>query len=158
MIARFLCPLFSALLCMTAAAQLDNIVKIGDGCTSGFRPIFGLSGTTRPGGTLYCGIGTSIGSALFYNCPLFLGASRTRWGNLTLPYNLAALGSPSCWLQISLDVMVFNTGSPPVHTCTINIPNNKGLIGGVLYAQWIVPLNGAPWVLTTDAYAITIDP
>ncbi|MBI5851671.1 MAG: hypothetical protein HZB39_11700 [Planctomycetes bacterium] len=152
----------ASLLCAAAPAQTDNVVSIGAGCTSGIiRPFLGITGTPRPGQTLTFTLSNNypVGTIVYRNCPLWLGASRTRWGAVILPCNLAPLGSPNCWLYESLDIEAFNTGTAPVQTCSLRIPNDRGLIGAVFHAQWLVPiLGGNPWLLTTNAYAITIEP
>ncbi len=157
-----LAVVFGAMPGATASAQTDNVVSIGTGCTSGIiRPVLGISGTPRPGQTLTFTLSNNypVGTIVYRNCPLWLGASRTRWGSVMLPYNLALLGSPNCWLSESLDIEAYNTGSVPVQTCALRIPNDRSLVGAVFHAQWLVPiLGGNPWLLTSNAYAITIEP
>jgi hypothetical protein len=64
-----------------------------------------------------------------------LGGSRTAWGSLPLPLDLAAIGMPGCRLHASLDVALPLASSAGVASWTLPIPNDPSLHGATVYVQ-----------------------
>ena len=69
---------------------------------------------------------------------LVVGLSESNWGGASLPFDLAALGLPGCWLNASAEVLV------PVRAGTTG--NDRGCayvdvprLGVTLRGQWVVP-------------------
>ena len=70
---------------------------------------------------------------------LLLGATRTSWGSITLPYHLSAIGAATCHLYTSLDAVLpaVNTGGTGL--ASVAIPNAAGLLGAPVYLQALLP-------------------
>jgi hypothetical protein len=96
---------------------------------------------------------------------LVIGKSRTTMNGLPLPYRLQdgmffpyILGGPTCDLVCSWEVC------HPLGTSSrtgINIPNDPGLLGVIVYAQvWIYVIewcnSQVDWILLTDGGMLTI--
>jgi hypothetical protein len=74
---------------------------------------------------------------------LLLGASRTSWQTLPLPFDLGALGASGCDLNVSIDASVSTaTNGAGSASQGFAIPLDPTLIGGVLYAQWALVAPG----------------
>ncbi|MCC6669892.1 MAG: hypothetical protein IT458_02440 [Planctomycetes bacterium] len=74
---------------------------------------------------------------------LLMGASRTQWGGLTLPFDLTFLGMPSCFLLASGELafgLVVQRGSA---NWGLDLPNDTGIVGFRLFQQAIVIDPGA---------------
>jgi hypothetical protein len=69
---------------------------------------------------------------------LILGSSRTTWGPFPLPLKLDFLGLSTCWLNVSVDVLLpvatFTNGSAQAN---ISIPAAQALAGLRFFAQWM---------------------
>ena len=70
---------------------------------------------------------------------LALGTSRTRWGSLPLPFDLAAIGAAGCSILASLEVLLPYAGT----TVSLAIPDTPWLVGQHLLEQAIVLDPGA---------------
>jgi hypothetical protein len=70
--------------------------------------------------------------------PLLLGASRTGWGALVLPFDVGVLGLTGCRLYASgeLSLTAINTGGSGF--APVPIPNAPSLVGARLYVQGLV--------------------
>jgi len=88
---------------------------------------------------------------------LAIGFSNTMIGSFPLPFSLAPLGAPGCFVLTSADTTVFTLTGLPV---TFGVPNDPGYIGLRLFNQGLIPdLNvGANplGLVTTDLQVITI--
>ncbi len=74
---------------------------------------------------------------------LLIGISKQSFGNLQLPYSLASLGAAGCDLLASGDMSLSTTtNSQGVASINLPFPNDKSLVGLVLYDQFAV-LDGA---------------
>lgn len=74
---------------------------------------------------------------------LLLGASSATWGTTVLPWELAPINMPGCWLTVSADLTVPATVSAGAATVAAPIPANPTLVGQNFYAQWFSVANGA---------------
>ena len=92
-----------------------------------------------PGGSAWVEVS---GLKRAYPALIFFGFSRTRFGTLPLPFNLAALKAPKNWLYTSIDlVLPVKLGQSPIGwtgSITLPIPPNPKLQGLALYAQSFV--------------------
>ncbi len=85
---------------------------------------------------------------------LFFGVSRTSWLGLPLPLDLKIIGVPSCFLNISLDALLYSGAPGALH---LNIPKNQALVGIPMNFQWL--LLGDPSgkaVVTTGGAAMVL--
>lgn len=70
---------------------------------------------------------------------LLLGASRTSWNGLALPFDLTPLGAPSCSLLAGADfVGVTTTNALGAARITLPLPNNRALIGTRFHGQFAI--------------------
>ena len=87
-----------------------------------------------------------------------LGAGDVAFGPLPLPFELALIGAPGCWLaQDSLVTLGFSSSSQGLATVGLQVPGNPALAGVPLYFQSIVVTpgaNGANLLLTNGIAAI----
>lgn len=83
---------------------------------------------------------------------LLLGLSRTAWGNLRLPLDLAAVGMPGCRLWVSLDEAAAGYGSGAA-SWTLSLPNDVSFASATFYLQALVidPLANQLGVVGSDA-------
>lgn len=95
-------------------------------------------------------IGASFNVNLTYARPstsafLFLGASNSTWLGIGLPVNLSLFGAPNCFLRVSGDVVAsIPVGATGTGGFTLSIPNDTGLVGATVFAQYFVldpPIN-----------------
>jgi Metallo-peptidase family M12B Reprolysin-like len=76
---------------------------------------------------------------------IYLGISRTRWGTIPLPLNLAVIGMHGCTLDVSLDlVLPLVTNSSGVNNLTLRVQNVPSTIGQHFYWQSGIFDAGAP--------------
>ncbi len=90
---------------------------------------------------------------------LLLGASRTTWNGLPLPFPLAVVGAPGCELLAAGDVtIVVATGGAGEAQVTLTVPPVQDLVGAELFGQWAVRAAGsnALGLLFSDGAAMTI--
>jgi len=74
----------------------------------------------------------------------FLGASRSKWGALTLPLDLKVLGAPGCLLLTSTDiVLTVPTDAVGRASVPLSVPNMSSLIGKHFYGQYLIHDPGA---------------
>lgn len=82
---------------------------------------------------------------------LMIGASRTSWGPVSLPYALGAIDAPNAELLVSPDVW-FAAPTDSDGNAFLALPLSTTLPNVTLYAQWIVKDPGAPnpggWAVT----------
>jgi len=70
---------------------------------------------------------------------MMVGFSNTSWIGFPLPLNLAILGMPACSLNVALDILLLLTTTPDgLLFVPISVPANPALVGGSLYAQFLV--------------------
>jgi len=110
----------------------------GTGCAgSAGTPSLGAESLERPwtGSVFSVGIGSlPPGSATAVS----LGASNTRWGAASLPFDLTGLGAPGCALYASAEAVMPVTNVAGTATLTLAIPNVPGLAGLTFYNQAFV--------------------
>jgi hypothetical protein len=73
----------------------------------------------------------------------FLGASRSAWGTLPLPLDLAPLGMPGCTLLASVDVSAALAKDGARARMTIGLPADRALVGRSFFTQACVLDAGA---------------
>jgi hypothetical protein len=67
---------------------------------------------------------------------MVLGASRTSWLGIPLPLPLA--NAPGCFLNVAMDATFpVVTGVGGVALLPVTIPNDRNLIGGHVYTQFV---------------------
>jgi hypothetical protein len=123
--------------------------RFGAGC-AGSAGVPQLESTSLPwvGGTLTLRL-----SNLPRQMPvaLNLGFSNSAWGALSLPFPLAGIGMPGCWLLVSPDILCSIPGTSGTTTFGIAIPNDPSLVGLSFHNQAVVLDPGAnPLGLTTS--------
>jgi hypothetical protein len=68
---------------------------------------------------------------------LGLGASRTQWGALPLPFDLTAAGAPGCSVLAAFTTTAsLATSASGTAAFSLAVPNQPTLLGRVLYLQW----------------------
>ena len=68
----------------------------------------------------------------------FVGASKTNWSGIPLPFDCGAIGMPGCTIYCSADITVALTASSGLANWPITIPYDVGLIGALAYQQALV--------------------
>jgi hypothetical protein len=75
---------------------------------------------------------------------LMLGASNTSLGGLTLPFDLAIINAPGCFVLGSAElVLAVTTDAAGNGSMTLAVPTNAALAGAHLYEQFATPAPGA---------------
>lgn len=70
---------------------------------------------------------------------LLIGTDNSKWASLPLPLPLGGLGAPGCLLLTSADIAATTvTNSSGQTGITFPVPNDRRLIGGSIYSQWVV--------------------
>jgi hypothetical protein len=104
-------------------------------------------------------LGASLGATLTTSIFVFLGASNSQWGAITLPLDLSVINAPGNWLNISPDVLIGSAfGFGGSGTLPITMPTSAVLVGQWLFSQSVIldpPANGVGMVFS-DAFKITI--
>lgn len=140
------------------AVRPGSIKPFGMGCR-GSAGVLELSGDSAPyindSFTLTLALRPSSGVGVFH-----IGASRTTWNGQSLPFSLASIGAPGCFLLVSPDIFLpgMNRGPRPTSTLTIPLPNNPSLIGQTVFAQGEVtdPSGNAAGVVFANGVEIQI--
>ncbi|MEQ1632304.1 MAG: hypothetical protein ABL997_08015, partial [Planctomycetota bacterium] len=68
-----------------------------------------------------------------------VGASSTQWNGQPLPLDLGVIGMPQCRAFVSPDVLTLAAAANGTAELAVAIPTTAGLLGGVAYAQALVP-------------------
>lgn len=132
------------------------IAYFGTGCagTKGV-PTHTVTGTLRVGDPITYSLGNARNLTPDV---LYFGVSKTTWGATPLPLDLGFVGAPSCFVNVALNVSLSGaTGITGLDTNVLNVPTNAGLIGGTIYAQYVVAdpgINGLG-IVTTRGAAVT---
>jgi len=90
---------------------------------------------------------------------LLLGASRTNWNGVPLPFPLDVLGAPGCELLAAGDVAIaVATGLVGGASVTLGVPAAAELVGAELFGQWAVrePGSNPLGFVFSDGAAMTI--
>jgi hypothetical protein len=66
---------------------------------------------------------------------LLVGASRTNWNGVPLPFDLGAIGLPGCLLWVSVDAVAPVKGTPGSAHWSAPIPNDPRLYGVDVFVQ-----------------------
>lgn len=134
----------------------EPFLRFGSRCTTGSRaePKAQWGGLPTPGGsfTLRLSDGEPNSDAF-----LVIGASRTSWLGMALPYDLTALGAPECALRVGIDEC-YSLATPSGEASrTLVLPPSSVLSGLEIYAQWLVCAPGnALDLLSSEGVAIRI--
>ncbi len=103
-------------------------------CPVGGNRLNGSVGS--PGGNLDLRLFSGPQSAVAL---LGIGASKSQWGSLSLPFPLASIGLPGCSIAASFDAVVATrTNATGIGGLSLPIPDSPATAGAVLYAQWAV--------------------
>lgn len=121
----------------------SSITIVGSGCpkADGQPVVLGYSGSVARGAVLTIeALEADAGAPL----ALLLGTDDQRWGQLSLPFDLAALGAPACLLRT--DIVVSLGGNADARgraSRALPIPADATLRGKPLLGQWLVHANRA---------------
>jgi hypothetical protein len=123
-----------------------------------------LTGTCATAGLSRGGaaITTITGASMGYPTLHWLGASQTSFSGVPLPLDLSGLGAPGnhLYASMALAVGVALTGTAGRFSGSTNwpIPNDAGLDGATVYAQWLIldPPSNAAGLVTTHGLTIRI--
>ena len=119
--------------------------------TGGREPVIGSSGV--------CAVASTSFAVELSNAPpvtsvfLFVGNRNTKWGGLTLPFDIGG----GCNLKVALNLILINaTNASGRLTTALPIPNDPALSNGKIYLQYFVVDGGSQSSLgvTTTAGAI----
>ncbi len=90
---------------------------------------------------------------------MIYGASNRTWAGVPLPFDMAAIQAPNCFVRASLDVLV-PLGRPDIFGRlyhSVNLPNNASLVGGSLFLQTLILDVGAnPAGLVTTGSVVAL--
>lgn len=116
----------------------STIEIYGTGCKDslGKVPTIQMSTSPSPGKPMSFGGGSS---AAIQGSFLLFGVDRTKFGALSLPLKLDALGAPTCRLEVGYLLVI--PGSKPsgsFATPSWTLPNKSALVGLDLYGQWLL--------------------
>lgn len=76
-----------------------------------------------------------------------------------LPFDLAAIGAPGCFLWTDLAVVIPTTYAAGGFNFSVTIPNNPSLVNASIYLQAVIGDAGAPgFITTTNAAQVCIQP
>jgi|GEM_PF-3218808 len=120
----------------------------------------GIADRALLGGTLVCTTDGPTGRLAL----LTIGASNQQWGKNKLPFDLAGLGAPGCFVYASQDFSVgrvvgalqnFPTGAAQWE---LPLPKDAGLVGARVYTQWFFfdPTANALSLTATNGASTTI--
>lgn len=137
-----------------------NFVAHGGGCvgSSGLAPVISTPAGTWPqiGGTMTVELTDGpVNSIAFLN----LGFDNLMSGGLTLPFDLALIGAPGCflWHDIVASFPQVNTNANGAASTQVPIPNDPSLMAARVYASWLNADGGANGLgFTTSGYATII--
>jgi len=123
----------------SSSAKAGTVVKYGKGCPSGLV-LHGYAPPINGTSKLYWYWYSKGG----YHTPAMaiLGVSDKTWGFLILPFSLAGMGAPGCYLNADM-VLAFvgftdSTGTNGRYRVDLSVPYDPSLAGGVLYGQTLV--------------------
>jgi hypothetical protein len=104
-------------------------------------PVHSATGTPEIGETLrYALAGARPSTAI----ALHVGDSRTSWNGLGLPFNLALLGAPNCFLNTGPVMSIGSTTlADGTRSIPIRLPLDERLIGATFHTQFVVVDPGA---------------
>jgi len=136
----------------TADVRRPSAVSFGTACTGHASPpavAVDPLATARIGHTL--GV---LGTNLRAGQPgafLVVGLSNTSWNGIPLPFDLTALGFTGCPLLVGLDLILSAPLSGSTARWTVDLPDNRGLLGAHVFAQILAPdpgLNSAGFAVS----------
>jgi len=113
-------------------------------------PEIAVAGVPRIGNTLTCTVTNTTAPVGVF----FLGLSNTLWNGLALPYDLLPFGSGGCFVNASVDAILYQGPLIPV---PVPIPLLTALNGITVYVQWA--LLGDPsgrLIVTTQGVAVLL--
>ncbi len=118
--------------------NLASFAPFGKGCgpTSRGAPIIGASLAPLLGRNFDVTVTNARPSTAAL---LAMGASNSRWGAISLPFDLTPLGAPGCSVLVSFDLLLpVATSTAGAATVRLTIPNNQALLGFRFFDQWTV--------------------
>lgn len=133
-----------------AAGVVDLLNPGALGCPAGENRATGFA--PNPGGTMQMLLFGAPPSTVAFAC---LGFDDTTWGPFALPFHMAPLGAPTCYVHIaplSSDLVVVDSGGNAEFL--LPIPSASSYIGQQLLAQWAIVddrINPAFPVTSSDA-------
>jgi hypothetical protein len=90
---------------------------------------------------------------------LYLGASRTTFSGIPLPFDLTPIGLPGCMVNVALDNLIGSTTiSGGFGTIGLPLPTDASLTNAATYWQWLVldPTASNPLRMTTSTGGQTV--
>ena len=120
-----------------------SYTALGTGCpgNSGVPTLAAASGQLPwLGGTFRAELGNLPASGPVL---MFLGLSKTQWGNFGLPLNLSVFNMPGCTLYTSLDFQFVLPNQNGKAVWNVGLPNDPRLLGVPFYNQAAVDAPGA---------------
>lgn len=107
----------------------------------------GISGSMAPGGTLtfHANVPSMLASSYAH---LLIGTSDASWGPILLPFDLSGVGSPGRRLLVAPDIITtvalqHQGPANAIATVAAQVPVSPGLMGLVLYGQWVAETSSA---------------
>jgi hypothetical protein len=112
--------------------------RLGPGCagSNGVDPSINAASIPRVGDPLAITLQQAKPNSIGILC---IGESRTDYGGIPLPFDLAGVGAPGCALQVSIALLSVTTTSATGNgQLTVPVPNNPALVIQNVYYQWLV--------------------
>jgi hypothetical protein len=112
--------------------------RLGSGCagSNGVDPFINAASIPRVGDPLAMTLHQAKPNSLAVLC---IGESRTDYGGIPLPFDLAGVGAPGCALQVSIALLLVTTTSATGSgQLTVPVPNDPALVIQYVYHQWLV--------------------
>jgi len=110
--------------------------KINCGSVGGAVPALSATGVPEIGNSFQVNLAFANASAPVV---LSLGASDTLWLGVPLPFNLAPLGAPNCFVLCSTDVLLPNVTNPAGGASQqLTVPNSGVLVSRTFFNQWTI--------------------
>lgn len=126
-------------------------VYFGTACSGSLgQPSFAVTGVPGVGRNITYTLSNTAASLAI----LYVGISNAHWMGIPLPFDLGALSSPGCFLNVSLDATLY-TGPP--RNVTVTLPNDPAVVDIPVHHQYL--LGGDPsgkLIVTTRAATVQI--
>ncbi len=113
-------------------------VSFGSGCSgAGGHPTLGTNAPPRLGSPFVVQARNFAPSASL--AVLLLGTSRSVWGTVPLPLDLAGLGMPGCALRVAVDILGGAPAQAGAASWSLQVPASPGLLAAQLHLQALAP-------------------
>ncbi|MFQ5504837.1 MAG: hypothetical protein ACE5F1_08585, partial [Planctomycetota bacterium] len=122
-----------------AVAKVDHfgvVACFGLPGNPGAIPVLSNTGRPTVGGAYNVNLSRAVASS---TALLLIGASKTKWGALPLPFDMTALGAPGCKLLAGGDLIVpVPTDRLGTATLQLKVPLNNVFCGVSIFNQYII--------------------